>query len=586
MRLSVIVPTYNRRALLQQTLSTIFKQDLPASEYEVIVVVDGSTDGTAALLRELKPPCPLQILEQANRGPAAARNAGAQLAQAPLLLFLDDDILCEPYLFREHLAAHAGENRSVIFGPVLVAPQSPPSVATDWTREYTNDYTSRLAREKEPRFPDDAIVDANSSLPRSIFLASGGFDETLYRTRETTELGLRLWKSGIRFRYRPAAVVHHLFVKTAEELVQGDAKWYGKNEVLLCRKHPDYRSHSALARLVEGAGWKRWARELTARLPLSPDLYLRPPSWVLERLRWIPQTRRWRTRWLQVRQAAMVFHSAVRQAESWRALRSQFGVRLPVLLYHHVGPPRAQTLPFLTVSPRKFARQVRWLKQHGYVGIRPSEWLAWRREGRPLPDKPVLLTFDDAYADIAEHALPLLHQHGFGAAVFVVTGQVGGTNTWDEARSSGSHRLMTAGQIREWAAKGIDFGAHSRTHRNLVALAEPDLTEEVRGSTEDLAQLLGTAVVSFAYPYGDHNEIVREHVKNMFDLAFACEEGLNNIRTDPCCLRRTMVQAGDSLLDLAFRVRLGWSPLERVRARLRLRTRLRHILRIVRAGET
>ena len=103
---------------------------------------------------------------------------------------------------------------------------------------------------------------------------------------------------------------------------------------------------------------------------------------------------------------------------------SQFRVRLPVLLYHHVGPARSGVHGSLTVSPSRFQRQISWLARHGYRGICPSEWLHYRRETKAPSSKLALLTFDDAYADLVEHALPVLSQHGFGAAVFVVTGLV------------------------------------------------------------------------------------------------------------------------------------------------------------------
>ena len=135
-------------------------------------------------------------------------------------------------------------------------------------------------------------------------------------------------------------------------------------------------------------------------------------------------------------------------------------MRLPVLMYHHVGPVRRGTFAFLTVSPGSFGAHVRWLARQGYVGIRPSDWLAWCRGEATLPDKPVLITFDNAYADVAEYALPVLRGCGFGAAVFVVTGLVGKTNAWDESQCSGTHSLMTAQQIRQWAGQGIEFGAH------------------------------------------------------------------------------------------------------------------------------
>src|ERR1700730_6891640 len=141
---------------------------------------------------------------------------------------------------------------------------------------------------------------------------------------------------------------------------------------------------------------------------------------------------------------------------------SDFGTKLPVLLYHHVGPRRPGTFPQLTISSQTFERQVRWLARIGYGRIRPSYWLAWLLDRTGLPEKAVLITFDDGYADLTEYALPVLQHYGFGAGVFIVTGQVGGTNAWDEG--SAPHQLMTGDQIRYWATQGIEFCAHSRTH--------------------------------------------------------------------------------------------------------------------------
>jgi peptidoglycan/xylan/chitin deacetylase (PgdA/CDA1 family) len=250
-------------------------------------------------------------------------------------------------------------------------------------------------------------------------------------------------------------------------------------------------------------------------------------------------------------------------------------VRLPALLYHHIGHSRPGTFPELTVSPERFARHVRWLARRGYVGIRPGDWLAWRREGKSLPRRPVLLTFDDAYADLAEHALPVLEKYGFGGAVFVVTGRIGDENRWDQVRGSGRHRLMTARQIREWTGRGIEFGAHSRTHPDLTTLSNQELNEEIRGSRDDLAAVTGMPVMSFAYPFGRMNEAVHECVRSAFDCAFSCQQGVNTDVSDSHSLCRNMVHPGDSALAVACRTRFGRYPVQEWRARLRIRSRFK-----------
>lgn len=269
---------------------------------------------------------------------------------------------------------------------------------------------------------------------------------------------------------------------------------------------------------------------------------------------------------------------AVSDAGSWKALDNEPGRRCLSLLYHHVGGACPGTYPDLTVSPERFERHVRWLARNGYKGIRPSDWLGGIRDEKTLPAKPVLVTFDDAYADTAEYALPILKKYGFGATVFAVTGLLGGTNAWDEARGSGTHRLMNAEQIRYWAANGIEFGAHGRMHADLTVLSADELANEVQGSKADLEALLGAPVTSFAYPYGSHNDQVIEAVRASYDLAFSCTEGINTIHTDPHLLRRAYVGPGDSLFTLRLiACRGGIEGIRQWRIRLALRTRLRRL---------
>lgn len=244
------------------------------------------------------------------------------------------------------------------------------------------------------------------------------------------------------------------------------------------------------------------------------------------------------------------------------------GLRLPVLLYHHIGPRRPGTFTSLTVSPENLRRHVRTMARWGYAGIRPSDWLAWVEEGKQLPDRPVLLTFDDAYADLAEHGLPVLREYGFGAAVYVVTSQLGGTNRWDQAKGSVAHRVLTAEQIRYWATQGIEFGAHGRTHSSLTTLEHEAAEDEILGSKADMECVLGSKVFSFAYPYGSYNEAIQKIVRDAGLISFTVEEGLNDHSTNLQTLRRTMVQPRDNLLDLRLRLSFGLNRVEHLRREL------------------
>jgi peptidoglycan/xylan/chitin deacetylase (PgdA/CDA1 family) len=247
-----------------------------------------------------------------------------------------------------------------------------------------------------------------------------------------------------------------------------------------------------------------------------------------------------------------------------------------VLLYHRVGPARTGGHPALTVSLEKFESQLRGLVRQGFIGISASSWLAALTDGSPLPPRPILLTFDDGYSDLADQALPALQRLGWSATVFVATATIGGESVWD-APEGAAERLLSAEDIRTWAAQGFEFGAHGATHCDLTRVGRERLHQEVVGGRDVLAELVGRPVTAFAYPYGNYNDEVRKVVRGSFELAFGVDEGLNDAATDRTRLRRTMVQPGDTTLDLVLRAWLGWSPLERVRAHIRVRDRARRL---------
>jgi peptidoglycan/xylan/chitin deacetylase (PgdA/CDA1 family) len=177
----------------------------------------------------------------------------------------------------------------------------------------------------------------------------------------------------------------------------------------------------------------------------------------------------------------------------------------------------------------------------------------------------VLVTFDDAYEDIGEYALPILAEYSLTATVFVVTNEMGGSNRWDYPLGAPVRGLMTADQIRRWADRGMEFGSHSRTHADLTQLDPHRLDEEIAGSAKDLGALLGQSVTAFAYPYGFFNRAVLDCVRRNYQIALTTERGINRTVHDHCRLNRSMVQPTDQPRDLWWRLRFGWRPVERIR---------------------
>jgi peptidoglycan/xylan/chitin deacetylase (PgdA/CDA1 family) len=244
------------------------------------------------------------------------------------------------------------------------------------------------------------------------------------------------------------------------------------------------------------------------------------------------------------------------------------------LLYHNVGAHRPGTYFGLSVTPRVFERQMAALARHGYTGISGSDW-THAQAGEPLPPKPVILTFDDGYRDLAQYAFPILEKHGFRATVFVVTDLIGRDDEWLRCDGKSPQALLTADEIRYWAARGIEFGAHSCSHADLTKLSPAALDHEVVGSRRALEALLGKPVRCFAYPYGFYNDEVVTAVRREFDVAFLVEPGRNRRETDPYLLRRTMVAPTDGAAGVLCRAAIGRYPIEVWRARIaRARNRL------------
>jgi peptidoglycan/xylan/chitin deacetylase (PgdA/CDA1 family) len=171
-----------------------------------------------------------------------------------------------------------------------------------------------------------------------------------------------------------------------------------------------------------------------------------------------------------------------------------------ILMYHSVT--RYQTDPYrVTVDPRRFDRQLRWLRRRGRRGVSVRELLAARDGGGPgAAAGLVALTFDDGYRDFTTEVMPALARYGFTATVYVLPGRFGGHNGWD---TPGPRKeLMSADEVRAVAAAGLEVGSHGLLHRKLPELDPAELAEEVGGSRRALADLLGRDVPGFCFPYG------------------------------------------------------------------------------------
>ena len=266
MNVSVVIPTYQRAAAVRRVLDSLSDQTIPATEYEVVVVVDGSTDGTADMLAGLRPPFKLRVAAQPNRGRAAACNVGIGLAAGDVVVLLDDDMVVTRGILEAH-ARHHGHGPCGVVGPVelLVPPDSPPVVS--YMAAY---WRQRMERLSSPGYRlrfNDAYT-GNFSAPRAL-LAELGFDEEFTRYgHEDYELALRLVATGAPLEFEPAALAYHAYAKDLAALARDELE-RGRTAVLLARKHPHAAQDLQLARSRSGSRTWRATRALLIRLALA-----------------------------------------------------------------------------------------------------------------------------------------------------------------------------------------------------------------------------------------------------------------------------------------------------------------------------
>lgn len=236
-QVSVILPTYNRVQRLAQVLLGLERQTVSLNDFEVIVVSDGSTDGTDAFLKTLQTPLKLVAVTQENQGPAVARNTGVQRATSELILFIDDDVVPAPELLSEHLRMHGGQNNIVVLGPML----SPPGVKlapwVEWEQEMLmKQYVAMQKGYWEPTARQ--FYTGNTSIRRQAVLDAGGFDSR-FRRAEDVELAYRLARQGLRFVFNPQAVGFHYAERSFRSWIEIPYH-YGRNDVTFAREGEDW----------------------------------------------------------------------------------------------------------------------------------------------------------------------------------------------------------------------------------------------------------------------------------------------------------------------------------------------------------
>ncbi len=262
LRTSIIIPTYNRRNLLKKVLRALSSQTYPPDKYEIIVVDDGSTDGSGEMVRRLKASCPLRYFKQRKGGLSVARNYGIKQARGEIIIFIDSDMLVDSHFVQEHLEYHQRYSRVIVKGPVM----------------HTHTLVHPIRRRRKLKDISMAFfAGGNCSVEKKALLEVGLFDEDFKEYGwEDLELGIRLKKQGLRAVTNKRAVGYHYRKKPRLADLPAlctKERMRGRTAVLFYRKHRTlevkYMTHISyffftLDWLLNWNNWmnKKWGKNL------------------------------------------------------------------------------------------------------------------------------------------------------------------------------------------------------------------------------------------------------------------------------------------------------------------------------------
>ena len=227
-------------------------------------------------------------------------------------------------------------------------------------------------------------------------------------------------------------------------------------------------------------------------------------------------------------------------------------LEVPVLMYHSIASGAQRGFRRFAVDPGEFAAQMAYLEGAGYCPVTAGELAVSRTSGRPLPRHPVVITFDDAYADFYSAALPVLREHNFSATLYVPTGYVGVTSRFNGSRGGEDQMILSWDALRDITTEGVEVAAHSHTHPQMDRVPAAAIRDEVRHSRGLMEDRLSVRVDGFAYPFGYWNAAARSAVASE-GFRYACTVG--NLTTSPdddvFTMPRLTVKAGLGVAGLA-----------------------------------
>ncbi len=211
---------------------------------------------------------------------------------------------------------------------------------------------------------------------------------------------------------------------------------------------------------------------------------------------------------------------------------------VPILLYHSISDRTVPGFQRWVVQPERFAEQMRYLADGGYRAITVSEYARHMLDGSEPAGNPVVITFDDGFADFRTTALPILREFALRSTLYLTTSYLDGANPGPEA----SRPMMGWSDATFCIGEDVEVGAHGHTHRQLDTLSLDAAVEDVACSRDLLERRLGAAVATLAYPHGYSSKALRCEVAAMgFIAACGVKHAVSSLQDDRFSLARIIV---------------------------------------------
>lgn len=239
---------------------------------------------------------------------------------------------------------------------------------------------------------------------------------------------------------------------------------------------------------------------------------------------------------------------------------------MPILMYHLVAPDPPARFRKYTVRPEEFEWQMAWLRRRGYSAVTMDSLLATRAHEVAAPRRTVAITFDDGFAPLLQHALPILERHGFRATFFLVAGTPAGHATWLLPEGREALPLMDWHDARRLREAGHVVGSHGLTHVKLSQVDPAACRDELVQSRAIIGRQIGQAPDHLAYPHGSQNADVRRMAREAgYTSACTVEPRRATLSDDPFALPRVPINGGESRLDFVARLASARSVTELTR---------------------